>query len=177
MTLGQKIQALRKGHGWTQEELAGKIAVSRQALSKWESDVVIPETENIIQLGRIFHVSTDYLLLDDCGSEDSMPASGPEGKTRVIVGACIVGVSLLGLLIIGILSSVLDAVYIEKPADVEWVRAYSGLLGFLKTYRLGWLFILCVISAVCGFLLILRPRFEKLTRQLATLWRRGRREK
>ena len=64
MTLGQKIQNLRKEKGLSQEDLASQITVSRQAVSKWELDLTIPDTENIVQLSKILSVSTDYLLSD-----------------------------------------------------------------------------------------------------------------
>ena len=64
MTFGEKLQALRKARGWSQEELATQINVSRQALSKWESGASVPDTENVVALSRLFGVSTDYLLLE-----------------------------------------------------------------------------------------------------------------
>ena len=67
MTFGEKLQELRKARGWSQEELAGQIHVSRQALSKWESGGAVPDTENIIALSRLFGVTTDYLL---CRTDD-----------------------------------------------------------------------------------------------------------
>ena len=75
MEFGEKLQMLRKARGWSQEELAQQINVSRQALSKWESGASIADTENVIALSRLFGVSTDYLLL--CESEAaSAPAAG-----------------------------------------------------------------------------------------------------
>ena len=65
MTFGEKLQALRKARGWSQEELAQQINVSRQALSKWESGTSVPDTENVVALSRLFGVPTDYLLLDE----------------------------------------------------------------------------------------------------------------
>ena len=59
MTFGEKLQELRKARGWSQEELAGQIHVSRQALSKWESGGAVPDPENIIALSRLFGVTTD----------------------------------------------------------------------------------------------------------------------
>ena len=73
MTFGEKLQELRKARGWSQEELAGQIHVSRQALSKWESGGAVPDTENIIALSRLFGVTTDYLLLDEV--QDAGPAA------------------------------------------------------------------------------------------------------
>lgn len=62
MTTGQKIHDCRKRAGMTQEELAEKLGVTRQAVSKWEADAAFPETENILELCRLFHVSSDELL-------------------------------------------------------------------------------------------------------------------
>jgi len=62
MTLGEKIQILRKQHGMSQEQLGAMMAVSRQAISKWEVGESIPDVDNIVQLSDIFNVSTDYLL-------------------------------------------------------------------------------------------------------------------
>lgn len=57
MKLSEKIIELRKANGMTQEELAAKCNVSRQAISKWEADIALPETEKLLILGKLFHVS------------------------------------------------------------------------------------------------------------------------
>ena len=64
MTIGEKIYELRKKLGMSQEELAQEVDVSRQAISKWERDEAVPDTDKIVVLSSIFSVSTDYLLLD-----------------------------------------------------------------------------------------------------------------
>ena len=66
MILAEKIMEERKKNGWSQEELAEKLSVSRQAVSKWESAQSIPDLQRVIQLSEIFGVSTDYLLKDEC---------------------------------------------------------------------------------------------------------------
>ncbi len=65
MKLSEKIIALRKKNGMTQEELASKCNVSRQSISKWEADIALPETEKLLMLGELFHVSMDVLLKDE----------------------------------------------------------------------------------------------------------------
>ena len=65
MILAEKIMELRKKNGWSQEELAEKIHVSRQSVSKWESSASIPDLSKILLLSQVFGVSTDYLLRDD----------------------------------------------------------------------------------------------------------------
>lgn len=65
MNLNQKISQLRNDNNWSQEELAEKLNVSRQSVSKWESGQAKPDLDKIIALSNIFDVSTDYLLKDD----------------------------------------------------------------------------------------------------------------
>lgn len=64
MTTGEKLTQLRKQNNITQEELADHLGVSRQSVSKWESDIAYPETEKIIKLSELYHVCVDYLLKD-----------------------------------------------------------------------------------------------------------------
>ena len=65
MTFGEKLQTLRRGAGMSQDALAEQLDVSRQAVSKWERDEALPETENLIRISQIFHVSLDELLLNE----------------------------------------------------------------------------------------------------------------
>ena len=65
MKLSEKIIELRKANGMTQEELASKCNVRRQSISKWEADIALPETEKLLILGELFHVSMDVLLKDE----------------------------------------------------------------------------------------------------------------
>ncbi len=64
MILADKIMELRKRNGWSQEELASQMGVSRQAVSKWESAASIPDLDKILRPSQLFGVSTDYLLKD-----------------------------------------------------------------------------------------------------------------
>ena len=63
MNLAEKIFELRKSNSMSQEQLAEQIGVSRQSISKWESGDSTPELERLVELSRVFNVSTDYLLL------------------------------------------------------------------------------------------------------------------
>ena len=65
MILADKIIENRKKNNWSQEELAEKLGVSRQSVSKWESAQAIPDMKKILQLSEIFGVSTDYLIRDE----------------------------------------------------------------------------------------------------------------
>lgn len=65
MILADKISLLRKQNGWSQEELAEQLGVSRQSVSKWELGAAIPDLERIVKMSSLFGVSTDYLLKDE----------------------------------------------------------------------------------------------------------------
>ena len=81
MILADKIIDLRKKAGWSQEELAQQLGVSRQSVSKWEGAQSIPDIDKILQLSRIFGVSTDYLLKDELEEQEPVP-SLPEQPQR-----------------------------------------------------------------------------------------------
>ena len=70
MILADKIMELRKKNGWSQEELAEKIGVSRQSVSKWESAQAVPDLNKILVLSEVFGVTTDYLLKDEMVEEE-----------------------------------------------------------------------------------------------------------
>ncbi|MBQ8827853.1 MAG: helix-turn-helix transcriptional regulator [Clostridia bacterium] len=82
MTLGEKIAKQRKENNYTQEQLAEILGVSRQSVSKWESDIAYPETDKLIRLGKLFECSMDYLLNDECtdksGKNTEEAASVPD---------------------------------------------------------------------------------------------------
>ena len=80
MILAEKIARLRKRNGWSQEDLAEKMNVSRQAVSKWESAQTVPDLEKILMLGNLFGVTTDYLLKDELESEEF--TSGEDSAIR-----------------------------------------------------------------------------------------------
>lgn len=79
MILGEKIANLRKKNGWSQEELAEMMHVSRQAVSKWEGSQSIPDIDRILQLSALFSVTTDYLLKDE---EEITEYTKEDSKTR-----------------------------------------------------------------------------------------------
>lgn len=66
MTLGDKLSKLRRENNYTQEQLAELLNVSRQAISKWESNISYPETDKLIRIGTLFNCSLDYLLKEEC---------------------------------------------------------------------------------------------------------------
>ena len=81
MILGEKIAQLRRKNGWSQEELADKMEISRQAVSKWESGQTMPDLERILRLSSLFGVTIDYLLKD--GAEPEIPRPEAEEDTHI----------------------------------------------------------------------------------------------
>lgn len=80
MTTGTKLAKLRKEAGYTQEQLAELLDVSRQSVSKWESDAAYPETEKLIRLGELYGCSMDYLLKEDVTELNGVAANATEPK-------------------------------------------------------------------------------------------------
>ena len=74
MKLNEKIYQLRKQSGMSQEAAADKLNVSRQALSRWENGTAQPAANNIVEISKLFGVTTDYLLNDSYQSDDDIPA-------------------------------------------------------------------------------------------------------
>lgn len=72
MTLGEKLSKLRKEYNYTQEQLADILGVSRQSISKWESDIAYPETDKLVKMGKLFDCSMDYLLKEDISEKQGL---------------------------------------------------------------------------------------------------------
>lgn len=107
MTFKEKLLQLRKSKGLSQEDLAAQISVSRQSISRWESGISMPDTENIVQLCKIFGVTADYLINDDYKSDFDTPIVQNTCKKmkksykRIAVIAIIVTIfSILGLALV-----------------------------------------------------------------------------
>lgn len=83
MILAEKLLRLRKKSGMSQEELAEKMKVSRQAVSKWEGAQSVPDLEKLLQLSELFGVTTDYLLKDDIEDEEFTGKDYPEAVRKV----------------------------------------------------------------------------------------------
>ena len=78
MILADKIVSLRKKAGWSQEELAEKLGVTRQSVSKWEGAQSVPDMDKVVTMSRLFGVTTDYLLKDELEEEPPCAAAEDE---------------------------------------------------------------------------------------------------
>ncbi len=83
MILADKIMDERKKNGWSQEELADKLGVSRQSVSKWESAQSVPDLQRILEMSKLFGVSTDYLLKDDEARQTVVEEEAETGIRRL----------------------------------------------------------------------------------------------
>ena len=129
MTLGEKLSKLRKEYNYTQEQLADVLGVSRQSISKWESDIAYPETDKLIELGKLFDCSMDYLLKEDVIEKNGAQASGftekveeisrkvmtdkNKGKAKKILK--VIGIVLAAVLAVDIISMILYFCVLGTP--------------------------------------------------------------
>ena len=121
MTLGEKIAKQRKDLNYTQEQLADILGVSRQSISKWESDIAYPETDKLIELGKLFECSMDYLLKEEITEKTGVPTSvftekveeiskkviTDKNKRKMKKVLKIIGIILAVVLVIDIISMIL----------------------------------------------------------------------
>ena len=101
MSLGENISALRAARGMKQDELAAALGVSRQSVSKWETDASVPELDKLVQLAGLFGVTLDELVGREPPSPEAPPAAVTASRppTRVIAGAALLGAGLLWTLL------------------------------------------------------------------------------
>ena len=83
MTFGEKLQKLRQKAGMSQDALAEKLSVSRQAVSRWERDETMPETDKVVALADLFGVTTDYLLRQQREEPKAEQGAGEKKKDWV----------------------------------------------------------------------------------------------
>ena len=160
MILADKIIRLRKKNGWSQEDLADKMNVSRQAVSKWEGAQTIPDLEKILQLSILFGVSTDYLLKDEIEDEELTNDSSSDttikrislveanayleqrkkASWRIALATFLCILSPITLIVLTMLSELPNAIVTEATA---------GAVGLTVLFA----FILCAVPLYiyCGF--------------------------
>ena len=123
------IKRIRKEKHITQEQLADILGVSRQSISKWESDIAYPETDKLIELGKLFDCSMDYLLKEDVIEKNGAQASGftekveeisrkvmtdkNKGKAKKILK--VIGIVLAAVLAVDIISMILYFCVLGTP--------------------------------------------------------------
>lgn len=160
MKLADKILDLRKKQGMSQENLAEKLNVSRQAVSRWEMGTSQPDVSNIVSLSRLFGVTTDYLLNDDFESNTNISvmtntsnmandssmennssmannSNMADTKKRKIIGVCVAAVGLLGNFVIYIISRMVKVMVPsiqEREDGTIWYHWSSEFMDYNYKY-------------------------------------------
>ncbi len=169
-TIGTRIAKLRNEYSYSQEYVAEKLGVSRQAVSKWEQNQSSPDTENLIALSQLFNVTVEYLAI---GKIQEQKAEKPQIKsTQKIIGYILLGAGLLSL-ILGIILEVLliiaSVYFIVIGIECLTVRKYfiltllytlvfiSGILAIFSTsfvsFNVG-IIVLCSCTALLVVLIV-----------------------
>ena len=161
MILGEKILALRKSNSWSQEELAEKMKVSRQSISKWESAAAIPDINRILELAKLFEVTTDYLLKDDiekteysdeCEADNRICVSLKEAsdilKSRAGYGSKIA---------LGVMLVILSPVLLILLAGMEDTGAISEVFA----YSVGVVTLILMVTAAIVIFIVCSAKMER----------------
>ena len=160
MTMGEKILNMRKARGWSQEELAERVGVTRQAVSRWESGSAKPDADKIVAICDLFGVSADYLLRDMAGGEMQYwekPAGQKSREAKPWFSWAAAAFGGVTLFILGILASV-NRTYMEP---VHHIRAdgsvyiqqsgyYTGFSYYVSNNGLEWLVWLAGMALLFG---------------------------
>ena len=125
MILADKITALRKKAGWSQEELAEQLGVTRQSVSKWEGAQSVPDMDKVVQMSRLFGVTTDFLLKDELSEEEPAPEGCNSPLRRVTMAEASEYLALrraaagVGLCVLLVMVAVGVAIFLACAAKVK----------------------------------------------------------
>ena len=169
------ILSLRTKNGLSQDELAEKVFVTRQAVSRWESGTALPDAGNLRQISRLFEVSADYLLDEERESPEG-PAAAVAQKShrtngKVIAGGCMAMLGFWGNVIIYIASRFVEVMIPRKVWSTDrstWQYWWnSNVTGhswkyFVQKYDLEWLVAALTVLLIVGVVLLVRERRRTL---------------
>lgn len=114
MTIADKIKKLRKDNNMTQEDLAEKMNVSRQTISKWETNMVIPDANNIVSICKLFNITTDELL--------DYKVESIQKKKQFIIDMSVLLLGIIGFIVFAIL---LITNKIDETSSVITINVYG----------------------------------------------------
>lgn len=168
MAMGEKIQNMRKARGWSQEELAERVGVSRQAVSRWESDAAKPDADKIVSICDLFGVSADYLLRDmmQSAAPEITPQLQKKTQDKVslsqIAGIALLCQSVILLFVFALVGAAQGGTHSIIYGDGT-IKNYTGFMAFVTVNRLQWMLYLLAGLGILGLLLVLwKPLSEKL---------------
>ena len=116
MTIAEKIKQLRKDNNMTQEDLAEKLNVSRQTISKWETDTAVPDAFNIVAISKLFNITTDELL--------DYKVESFQKRKQFVIDMIVLLFGVLGFIVFGIL---LLTNKIDETSSTVYINAYGIL--------------------------------------------------
>lgn len=114
MTIADKIKYLRKENNMTQEDLANKLNVSRQTISKWETNTAIPDADNIVAISKLFNITTDELL--------NYKIETMQKKKQFILDMAVLLFGIIGFIVFAIL---LMTNQIDETSSIITINAYG----------------------------------------------------
>lgn len=166
MTLGAKIATLRAERKLSQGDLAEKLNVSRQSVSKWETDTSVPELDKLILLSELFGVTIDELVKEEAPqrkapvpeADRSQPAAQKPSGTQKTVGFILLGAGLAGFLLGVLFSRILLGlgIYLALAGTLLLlVKRYAGLI--LAWVTVALVFLLCPVYTGVGLLALYPP--------------------
>lgn len=160
MTLGEKIQFQRKRKNMTQEELGEYMEVSRQTVTKWESNQSFPEIKKLVKLSYFFNVSTDYLLKDEIENYEEhlnqyILENGEEGKREKIPTNIKIFTSLIVINLLGIIFLYVNS-HINPITTTDWDGTYYyGFWGYLYINEKRGIFFLMLSILIVSSLIVI----------------------
>jgi len=175
MSLGEKIQQLRKATGLSQEQLADQLNVSRQAVSKWELNDSIPDVDKIVLISNLFSISTDELLQDRSQTEQKIQPEGskinPVSLERIVKMNLASKQITLGFctMIVGFVMLVLEYMFLPlfgwiHKTIVNGHGFYSDAIRYAKVQPMPTIFALTAIIIIIGAGFMIIGYFSKKKR-------------
>lgn len=114
-TFGKRLSELRKKKGWTQDQLASKLSISSQAISKWENDTSMPDIGLLTKIAVLFNITTDYLLGNKVQQEVTMGSVATKDINKLVFK-------------VNILSTEGDKVKVNLPMQLVMIALESGVV-------------------------------------------------
>lgn len=165
MTLGEKIQQLRKASGLSQDQLAEQLDVSRQSISKWELNDAMPDAKRLVRLSELFNVSIDELLKDN---QESNKVSDYESKnTTTLIDIAKLNLAhkqiTMGFItvIIGLIMFVLEYMFLPvfgsmQKAQVGGQGFHSDFIKYASVQPMPMIFTITTIVVIVGIALVVK---------------------
>lgn len=179
MAFDRKLKALRKSNGMSQEELAERLNVSRQAISKWEMGA-IPDRNNLCKIASFFDCSLDYLLNDSDELVDKRirlenERNVPEKKELSVAADCQTGALTIerGLFVVSVLAVIgLVAIYISSiifPAPIfrrdmkskQWIVGIKGFIEYHNLFGIVNVLFIAILVGLIGFYVIKEKKIKR----------------